>query len=309
MTSSTNPTDPAPSQADRARDFHALHTIGVLVLPNAWDVASAVVVRDAGARAVATTSAGAAWSLGAPDGERLARDRAVDLIARITAVLDGPVTADIEAGYGADPDQVAATAHAMLEAGAVGVNLEDACGARLWGQLEQAERIAAVRATADEADVPMFINARIDTYVLQVGEPEKRLSETIRRADAYLAAGADGIFVPGLMDAGAIRDLTAAVPAPVNIMAGPGALTVAQLTDLGVRRVSVGMAIAQGVYAYTRRAAVELLNEGTYRELAEGMDYAELNAALAAHFRSRPGRSVAARCSGCGRSPGPPADA
>lgn len=281
----TQTTDLTDTQADRARAFHALHTDEVLVLPNAWDVASAVLVRDAGARAVATTSAGVSWSLGTPDGERLARELALDLIARITAVVDDPVTADIEAGYGAGPDQVAATAHAVLLAGAVGVNLEDAAGALLRDQLEQAERIAAVRATADAAGVPLFINARIDTFLLQVGVPEKRLSETIRRAEAYLAAGADGIFVPGLMDARSIRDLTAAVPAPINIMAGPGALTVSQLTDLGVRRVSVGMAIAQAAYACTRRAAVELLTTGTYTELVEGMDYAELNVALSTHGR------------------------
>lgn len=284
MTSSTTPTDSAASltQAEKARAFHALHTDGVLVLPNAWDIASAVLVRDAGARAVATTSAGVSWSLGTPDGEHLARDRAVDLIDRITSVVDEPVTADIEAGYGTDAAQVAATARAVLDAGAVGVNIEDSRGPNLRDQDDQADRIAAIRTTADAAGVPLFINARTDTYLLQIGDPAERLIETIRRAQAYLAAGADGIFVPGLMNAEAIRDLTTAVPAPINVMAGPGAPTVSQLANLGVRRVSVGMAIAQAAYGHTRRAAVELLTEGTYTELEEGLDYTALNSALSA---------------------------
>lgn len=268
------------TQAQQARAFHALHHDGVLVLPNAWDVASAVLIRDAGARAIATTSAGASWSLGTPDGERLSRDRAVDLVARITRLVNEPVTADIEAGYGSGPEHVAATARAFLNAGAVGVNLEDTGGGPLRDRRDQAERISAVRATADAADVPLFINARTDTYLLQVGEPSKRFTETVRRAEAYLAAGADGIFVPGLTDIETIRRLTHDVAAPVNIMAGPGAPTVAQLQDLAVRRVSVGMALAQAAYAHTRRAAEELLTEGTYTSLVGGLEYQTLNSVL-----------------------------
>lgn len=128
--------------------------------------------------------------------------------------------------------------------------------------------------------MPLFINARTDTYLLQVGDPAERLMETIRRAQAYLAAGADGIFVPGLMDAEAIHDLTTAVPAPINVMVGSGALTVSQLADLGVRRVSAGMAIAQAAYAHTRRAAVELISEGTSTKLEEGLNHTALNSAL-----------------------------
>lgn len=279
MTSTTHPAA-RTVQAEKARAFHALHTDGVLVLPNAWDVASAVLVRDAGAQAIATTSAGASWSFGVPDGEQLNRRLAADLIARITALVEEPVSADLEAGYGADPEQVAATVQAVLTAGAVGVNLEDSGGTPLRDRHEQAERLAAVRRTADEAGVPLFINARTDTYLLQVGEPGDRLRETIRRAETYLAAGADGIFVPGLMDAETIRQITTAVPAPLNVMTGPGGLTVAQLADLGVRRVSTGMAIAQAAYANVHRAAVELLTHGTYTALDGGLDYGALNATM-----------------------------
>lgn len=271
---------PRPTQSEKARAFHAMHGEGVLVLPNAWDVASAVLVRDAGARAVATTSAGASWSLGTPDGEQLARERAVDLVVRIVTLVDEPITVDIETGYGVDAAEVAATARAVLSAGAVGVNLEDGDGAPLRPVSEQAERIIAIREAADDAGVALFINARTDTYLMEVGDPADRLAETIHRAHAYLAAGADGIFVPGLMRAETIRELTTAVSAPINIMVGPGALTVPELTGLGVRRVSTGMAIAQAVYAHTRRAAAEVLTDGTYAELTDGLDYGTLNAAL-----------------------------
>jgi 2-methylisocitrate lyase-like PEP mutase family enzyme len=277
MTAPTGTSSASRTQADRALAFHRLHRDGVLVLPNAWDVASAVLVRDAGAPAIATTSAGASWSLGTPDGEQLGRHHTLDLVARITRLVDEPVTADIEAGYGDDAEQVAATAQAALDAGAVGVNIEDNRGASLRDQAEQAERIAAVRATAGAAGIPLFVNARTDTYLLQVDEP---FAETVRRAEAYLAAGADGLFVPGLADAAVIRRLAAEVDAPVNVMAGPGFPSVAQLADLGVRRVSVGMALAQAAYGLTRRAAVELLTEGTYEALAGGLDYSTMNSAL-----------------------------
>ena len=229
---------------------------------------------------MATTSAGASWSLGAPDGEHLDRARAMDLIARIVALVDEPVTADLEAGYGTTPDQVADTARAALAAGAVGINLEDTGGTPLRERDEQGERITAVRTAAEEAGVGLFINARTDVYLAQATRPQDRLGETIRRAETYLAAGADGIFVPGLTDATNISALVKAIPAPVNIMAGPGAPTIAQLADLGVRRVSMGMAIAQAAYAHTRRAATELLTAGTYASLEDGLDYTALNTAL-----------------------------
>lgn len=265
MTSAPDACTLPDTQSEKARAFDALHHDGVLVLPNAWDVASAVLIRDAGARAVATTSAGASWSLGAPDGERLSRDRSVDLVARITCLVNEPV---------------AATTLAFLEAGASGINLEDSGGAPLRDRQEQAERISAVRATADAAHVPLFINARTDTYLLQAGEPGERFAETVRRAEVYLAAGADGIFVPGLFDVETIRRLTSTIAAPINIMAGPGAPFVAQLEDLGVRRVSIGMALAQAAYAHTRRAAAELPTGGTYTSLVGGVEYQTLNSAL-----------------------------
>lgn len=270
-----------PDQRERALAFAALHTDDVLVLPNAWDVASARLVEDAGARAIATTSSGVSWSLGVPDGERLSRGQAVDVVARVVAAVEVPVTADMEAGYGDDLEELAITVRAVLGAGAVGVNLEDSGPSGVRPAGEQAERIALVRATADTAGVPLFVNARADVYLRAVGEPADRLAETVRRAEAYVGAGADGVFVPGVLDPDTVGQLARSIPAPLNVLAGPGAPPVAQLAELGVRRVSVGSAIAQAAYALTRRAALELLGPGTYDALAGGLGYAALNAALA----------------------------
>ncbi|HEX4705919.1 MAG TPA: isocitrate lyase/phosphoenolpyruvate mutase family protein [Pseudonocardiaceae bacterium] len=228
----------------KARAFHALHRNGsVLALANAWDVASARLIEQEGGHAVATTSAGVAWSLGAVDGDLSARDRALDLTARVVAAVDVPVTADIEGGFGRDPDGVVETVLGVLAAGAVGVDIEDACHAAptpLRPVAEQAARIAAARVAADNAGVALFVNARIDTFLGRVGEPVDRLADTLARAAAYLAAGADGIFVPGVTDRQTISALAAGIAAPLHILAGPQASDLAELAALGVARVSVG---------------------------------------------------------------------
>ncbi|MFD9073252.1 isocitrate lyase/PEP mutase family protein [Streptomyces lasiicapitis] len=272
-------------QHQNATAFRALHTPGTpLVLPNAWDIASARIVEAAGAAAVATTSAGLAWALGAADGDRLTRDRALAAVSGIAAAVDVPVTADIESGYAADAAGVADTVRAALAAGVVGVNIEDALyGADqpLRATAEQAERIAAARGAADAAGVPLFLNARIDTYLRGVGEgPDARLAQTLERGAAFLAAGADGVFVPGAVDPATVKALVEGVDGPVNVMAGPGAPSVAELAGLGVARVSVGSGIAQAAHALVREAARELLTEGTYGTLAGGLDYGELNGLL-----------------------------
>ncbi|GAX49012.1 isocitrate lyase/PEP mutase family protein [Streptomyces olivochromogenes] len=269
--------------------FRALHTPGrPLVLPNVWDTASARLVEEAGAAAVATTSAGLAWDLGTADGDRLDRDRALGAVARVAAVVRVPVSADIESGYAKDAAGVGDTIRAVLAAGAVGVNIEDALydgegvgdgnGGRgpLRPVAEQAERIAAARAAADAAGVPLFINARIDTVLRGAGGIE----ETLQRAAAFLAAGADGIFVPGAVDPGTVKSLVAGVEGPLNVLVGPGAPSVAELAALGVARISTGSSIAQAAHAVVRRAARELLSAGTYDSLTGGLDYAELNTLL-----------------------------
>ncbi|MGX4694586.1 isocitrate lyase/PEP mutase family protein [Streptomyces sp. JNUCC 63] len=277
-----------PTLRDRALAFHALHVPGrPLVLPNAWDAASARVVEDAGAAAVATTSAGLAWALGAADGDRLDRDQALAALARITAVVRVPVSADIESGYAADAAGIADTIRAVLAAGVTGVNIEDALHEEGAGLLrptgEQAERIAAAREAADAEGVPLFLNARIDTFLRGAGD----VDATLERAAAFRAAGADGVFVPGAVDPGVVKALADGVDGPLNVMAGPGAPTVAELAALGVARVSVGSGIAQAAHAVVRRAARELLDAGTYGTLAAGLDYAELDTLMRAGRWSR----------------------
>ncbi|MFC6017079.1 isocitrate lyase/phosphoenolpyruvate mutase family protein [Plantactinospora solaniradicis] len=267
-------------QQSRADLFRSLHVPGTpVVLVNAWDAASARIVAAAGARAVATTSAGVAWSLGAPDGDVLGRDLATDVVGRIVGTVSVPVSADIEAGYGATPEQVAETVRAVLAVGAVGVNIEDAVAGdvpALRDVAEQSARLAAARSAADRAGVPLYVNARIDTFLRGLGG----VAETVDRAAAYLAAGADGVFVPGLVDPDTIEKLVANIPAPVNILAGPGAPAVPELARLGVARVSLGSAVAEGAYAVAQRAADEAFGPGTYGALAGALDYGTINALL-----------------------------
>ncbi|KOU27623.1 3-methyl-2-oxobutanoate hydroxymethyltransferase [Streptomyces sp. WM6373] len=260
--------------AAKATAFTALHTpTAPLALANAWDVASARIVEATGAPAVATTSAGVAWSLGSPDGDALARDRALDLIARVTAAVSVPVTADIEGGFGTDPAAVGETVAGVIAAGAVGINIED--GTR--DPAEQAERLAAARAAADSAGVPLYVNARVDTYLKGLGEPAARLDETLARAASYLRAGASGVFVPGVLDPATVAELAKGIDAPLNILLGPDAPTVAACGALGVSRVSLGSWVAEAAYAVVRRAAEELATGGTYGALAHSLPYGELN--------------------------------
>ncbi|WP_033259524.1 MULTISPECIES: isocitrate lyase/phosphoenolpyruvate mutase family protein [Kitasatospora] len=263
------------TQPDNARLFRSLHTARApLALANAWDVASARVIEAAGAPAIATTSAGVAWSQGLPDGGFLTRDRALELVGRIVAAVAVPVTADIEGGYGTDAADVAETVAGVLAAGAVGVNIED--GTRPPAEL--AARLAAARQAADRAGADLFLNARIDTFLFGLGDPDTRLEETLARAQMYVDAGADGIFVPGVVDTATIAALAGDVSVPLNVMAGPGAPTVAELGTLGVARVSLGPGVAQVAHAAVRRAAQELFGTGGYGSLAEGVAFPELDA-------------------------------
>ncbi|MFZ3566678.1 isocitrate lyase/PEP mutase family protein [Streptomyces sp. BH097] len=267
------------STARKSSVFRSLHTPArPLALANAWDVASARVIEAAGAPAIATTSAGVAWSLGSPDGDRLARDAAVDAVTRIAAAVAVPVTADIEGGYGHSPADVAETVTRLLEAGVAGINIED--GTRPPGAL--VDRLTAARGAARKAGVDLFVNARIDTYLLGLGEPATRLQDTLARARSYVDAGADGIFVPGVTDPGVIKDLAEGVEVPLNIMAGPGTPRVDELGALGVARVSLGSGVAQAAYAAARHAALELHGVGGYDSLRQAIDYPELNSLISA---------------------------
>ncbi|WP_433297491.1 isocitrate lyase/PEP mutase family protein [Actinoplanes sp. CA-030573] len=255
-------------QTEQVALLRSLHVPGnPVVLVNAWDAASARVAEAAGVPAVATTSAGVAWSLGIADGDVLDRDTAVAAVRRVVAAVSVPVTADIESGFGDDPAGAAETIRGVVAAGAAGVNVEDSV--RPAG--EMVARLQAARAAAPAGT--LFINARIDNYLR--GRPD--LADTVARARAYLAAGADGIFVPGVVDPETVGALVANIPAPVNILAGPGAPTVAELAKLGVARVSLGSKVASTAYAVMRRAVREALTEGTYESTAEAIGYGDLN--------------------------------
>jgi 2-methylisocitrate lyase-like PEP mutase family enzyme len=264
-----------------AARFRALHTSPALRLPNCWDAASAAVITAAGAPAIATTSAGIAWSLGRPDGDALDRDAAVDAIARIVRVVDVPVTADIESGFGATPKDVAETLAAVAEAGAVGVNIEDTTAeapGSLRAVADQAERLAAAR---EGAGPDLFINARIDMYLAGIGEESERFDATVARAEAYAQAGADGIFVPGVTDPAVIAALVEAIRLPLNVMAGPGALAPSELDRLGVARISLGPGLATAAYEQARKATIGFLEADSYDAIADGIGYGTMNDLLA----------------------------
>ncbi len=267
--------------ADRATVFAELHQRGnPLRLLNAWDAGSAKIFEAAGAFALATTSAGVAFALGRPDGERLTREEIAATTAAIAGAVDVPVSADIETGFGQSPAEVAETVRAVIAAGAVGVNIEDATGQRhdpLREIGDAASRIGAARAAADQEGVALFINARTDVYLLSVGEPETRLDEASARLRAYVEAGASGVFAPRAVDPEDIAALVEATAAPLNVLAA-GAPPLAELAALGVARVSVGSGPILAALGLLTRAAEEFLGPGTYETMTSGaMSYADAN--------------------------------
>jgi 2-methylisocitrate lyase-like PEP mutase family enzyme len=251
---------------DKAHVFlHAHAGPRVLVLPNVWDVASAKIVEQAGFPALATSSAAVAWMLGYPDGERISRDEMAAMVARIARAVTVPVTADMEAGYGPRPEDAAATARAVLQAGAVGMNLEDAAGdAALVDEGLQVERIRA----AKEAGA-IVLNARTDVYLAGIGAPASRFAHAVRRLNAYRAAGADCLFCPGVTDAATIGALVRELSGPLNVLALAGAPPIAELERLGVRRVSLGARLMRAALGAVRRVATELGGAGTYAALTD----------------------------------------
>lgn len=271
-------------QKAKAVSFRSMHRgPKMLVLPNAWDVASARVFEDAGFGAIASTSAGVAFSLGYPDGQKISREEMLARVARIARAVKVPVTADVESGYGNRPEDTERTAREVIEAGAVGLNLEDATGdvnEPLADLSLQIERSRAVKAAALKTGVLLVLNARTDVYLAEVGPPETRYDVTIRRLIAYRDAGADCVFVPGLRDAATIRKLVQDVKCPVNILVGPGSPSIPELQTLGVARVSVGSSAMRATLGLVKRIAEELRGPGTYSALEGGISYADVNEML-----------------------------
>ena len=239
----------------------------ILVLPNAWDAASACVFASCGFPAIATTSAGIACSHGYPDGQHIGRTEMLAAVRRIVLAVDVPVTADVEAGYGDRPEDAVGTAREVAECGAVGMNLEDVrTHTELYGLEAQVERIHA----AHDAAPHLVINARTDVYLAGIGAPELRFAEAVRRANAYREAGAQCVFVPGVRDHDTIAALVRAIDGPVNILATVGAPSTLALETIGVRRVSVGSGPMRAAMGLVRRIGHELMETGTYDAMTGG---------------------------------------
>jgi len=261
------------SSTDKAAALLALHAGGGFVVPNAWDPGSARILEQVGFPAIATTSAGIAWSCGVPDGEALDRDAMLEHIGRIVAAVRLPVTADLESGYGDTPDEVGRTVARAVALGAVGGNLEDAGRRGLFGIEEAVDRLTAARAAAPRGT--FVLNARTDTYL--AGTTGDAFAETVERAVRYVEAGADCVFVPGVVGNDTIRRLAAAVPAPLNVVAGLASTVDAPtLFSLGVRRVSLGGSLARAVFSTLERAGRELLDAGTLGFLDGAISYADM---------------------------------
>jgi 2-methylisocitrate lyase-like PEP mutase family enzyme len=259
--------------------FRRLHESGLLVLANAWDAGSARLIESLGAKAIATSSAAVAWSHGYADGDLLPVPLLVATVEKITRMVKVPVTVDVEGGYSSDPSAVADTVAAVIDAGGVGINIEDGIGEPdlLCAKIDRS------KAAGTRLAVDLFVNARTDVYLRSLTAGDHRVEETLARADRYRAAGADGLFVPGVTDPTEIRAISSAARLPLNVLARPGLPPALELEALGVRRLSAGSAIATAAFGTIASLAVEFLQRGSSEPMAAGaMPYAEINALMMA---------------------------
>jgi 2-methylisocitrate lyase-like PEP mutase family enzyme len=261
--------------SDKSKTFRQLHDgPGLLLLANCWDAGSARLLENLGARALATTSAGLAWSNGYPDGDALPVERLVASVRAIARVIKVPLTVDIEGGYSSDPAAVAETVAAIIDAGAVGINLEDGAAAPEL----LAAKIERVKQRAEKARVDLFVNARTDVYLRGLVPEAARIQESRERAKRYRNAGADGLFVPKVVDAKDIEAIASAIELPLNVLAWPKLPPAAELAALGVRRLSSGSALAQIAFGRAAAAAAVFLRDGRSDHLSEGaIPFAEMN--------------------------------
>ncbi|NQU61046.1 MAG: isocitrate lyase/phosphoenolpyruvate mutase family protein [Rhodospirillales bacterium] len=269
------------AKTGRLLDLHAGPDI--LVMANAWDVASAVILADLGFPAIATTSAGIAFARGYPDGEIIARGEMIGEIERITRAVDLPVTADLEAGYAETPGGVAETISLAISAGAVGANIEDSTPGQPDRQYEigqAVERIQAARAAADKAGVHFVINARCDTLRPGRERSPELIADAVERLNAYHKAGADCLYPPWVGDAETISVLVRELDGPLNILAGPNTVPIPELKKLGVKRVTTGGGLYRSCLGYLERAARELQGPGTFTYTDGAVSHASIDKLL-----------------------------
>lgn len=263
-------------QVAKAQAFRKMHDrSGVLLLPNAWDAGSARLFASRGFAAIATTSGGVAWSLGYADGEQAPLDEVLAAIARIARVTALPVTADIEAGYGETAAAVGETVRAVIEAGAVGINLEDSLHGGLRDVAGAAARIAAARAAGADAGVPIVINARVDAWIRPAKDDAARFADAVNRARAYLAAGADCVYPIGLGDIAVLEAFVRELDAPVNVGARPGLPGLNELARIGVARVSMATRLATIALGAADAAAQAVRSSGGFDRLESTLGHAD----------------------------------
>ena len=263
---------PSHDLVAKATAFREMNLVGGLILPNAWDAATARVLETAGFPAIATASASIAFARGFADGERIGRERMLAEITLIASRVSVPVSADTEAGYGPTIADVELTVAGVLAAGAVGINLEDSrpddAAEPLFVIDDAVSRVGVARATADREGVPLTINARTDPFLLGLGDSDdERLAIAVERGNAYLAAGADVIFVPGLLDPEMVGRVVAGVDGPISLLAGPGAPPARDLFAAGAHRISLGPHLMLSTLGYLRRIVTDLRDLGTFDAL------------------------------------------
>lgn len=266
-------------QKKLAEEFMRMHTEGdMFVLPNIWDAGSARVFEKQGFGAVATTSAGIAYSMGYPDGEQITLDDLAYCVKTITRRIDIPLSVDFERGYSETPQEVKENAKRLIECGAVGFNIEDGL---LNGELspieDQTEKIKVLTELKQELGMPFVINARTCVYWLKSGKEELRLQTAIERANAYAEAGADCIFIPGAMDEQTVIELTQSISAPINIILNPAFNDLKRLDEIGVKRLSIGSSAVRNIFGHIIRIADELKSGNTDTLLTTDFSYSDAN--------------------------------
>lgn len=268
-----------PAFAARVQTFRRLHEAGCFVMPNPWDAGSARLLARLGFPAVATTSAGCAWSLGRPDG-RVSLEQCLESLREISASVDLPVNADFEGGFAVEPAGVAANVSLAVTTGISGLSIEDSTGDGAHPLFDRAlavDRIRAARRAIDESGTGIVLTARTEGFI--VGRPD--LGETLWRLSEYAAAGADCLYAPGLRTMDEIGAVVSEVaPRPVNVLVGSAFTTVRALTEAGVRRISVGGALARVAWQAVLAAAGEIAAEGVFTSLEHSVPFADLNRAF-----------------------------